>query len=87
VVREAIEGAGKIVRVNSARPLQRENLGQSQVRNQQYILRLDVHVNNPLAMQMIDADELIAAQNTDSQNTVRGRKGEALPCDHKQMQG
>jgi hypothetical protein len=75
-----MEGAGRIIRVNGTRPVQRENLGQPEVRNHevamrvdQYIVRLDVPVNNPLAVQMIDADELIAGQNTYLQNTNIGR--------------
>jgi hypothetical protein len=75
-----MESAGGIIRVNGIRPVQRENLGQSQVRNHkvavridQYIIWLDVPVNNPLAVQMINADELVVGQNTDLQNTNIGR--------------
>jgi hypothetical protein len=43
------------------------------VRVDQYIIRLDVSVNNPLAVQMINADELVVGQNTNFQNTNIGR--------------
>jgi hypothetical protein len=52
-----------------------EDLSESKIRNDevtmrvnQYVLWLDVPVNNPVAVDMMDPDELIAGQNTDSQS-------------------
>jgi hypothetical protein len=41
------------------------------VRVDQYIIWLDVPVDNPLAVQMIDTDELIVGQNTFTEHKHR----------------
>src|ERR1700709_1079867 len=38
---EAIEGAGRVIRVHRVRPIQRENLGQSEVCNHEVAVRVD----------------------------------------------